>query len=145
MKWGAREDLVFVGYSTESKAYRLWHRDTTQIEHYDVHFIEDLRFLTRVRKRGFIFSVCKSYINEANKESNADDQAQEKDKHTLNNDIDYQIITEEERLIGENNDAQKELSQDKEDAQSSSINLRKGSGRSKIIQTRQHGRPKKEY
>lgn len=48
-KWDAKgEDLIFVGYSTESKAYRLWRKGTTQvIKGYDIRFIEDPRFVTQ--------------------------------------------------------------------------------------------------
>lgn len=48
-KWDAKgEDFVFVGYSIESKAYRLWSRGTTRVvKSFDVRFIEDPRFVTR--------------------------------------------------------------------------------------------------
>lgn len=64
-KWDAKgEDLIMVGYNTESKAYRLWRKGSTSvIKSYDVRFIEDSRFVTQestkydtitssIRKRG---------------------------------------------------------------------------------------------
>ena len=145
-KWDAKgENLIFVGYSTESKAYRLWRKGTIQvIKSYDVRFIEDPRFITQESSDGVELPLESTIIEEnGSKESVVDDNnIDEMDNRSSDNDADFQTASEDEKINEERNERE-ETSQNKTDENSS--DLKRGPGRPKIIRTGQRGRPRKEY
>lgn len=126
-KWDAKgEDLVFVGYSMESKAYRLWRRSTTTvIKSHDVRFIEDPRFVTQKSQESVELPLQSENMRVEQVTDNDDDEA-----------------TVEDQL---HEDGTEESTQDEGIVQPSLKDPRRGPGRPKIVRTGQPGRPRKEY
>lgn len=145
-KFYPKEDkYILVGYSSESKAYRLWRpKIKTVIKARDVRFIEDINSSEDT-------SFNPNVINQ-DPSSSPEDQRQKQEaenngnckEDNLRNDLqdDSQLDEEEadsQETSGEEDERQVEQNHHR------SEETRRGRGRSKIIRTGQPGRPRKVY
>jgi len=141
-KWDAKGEVyMLVGYSKESKAYRLWRKGTTRIiKSYDVRIIEDPHFITRRPESVELPLLSQNMkVKEANEKLNADrDKMQRMDDDDTNNDTEDDTLGGEQRIEMDSNRI-------KEEGQPPVVNSRRGPGRPKLVHTGQRGRPKKEY
>lgn len=124
------ETCIMVGYSSESKAYRLWLPGTNCVmKSRDVRFIETSEVLESLDENvimNFPFTLC---------EEKQDSKVEET------------ITTEKEiEETPSNNEEEREIDSEEEDTHSSTqLSVKRRPGRPKIIRTGKPGRPAKQY
>lgn len=143
-KFHRKEDeYILVGYSEESKAYRLWKSGTkTVIKSRDVKFYEKIHSYN---------DKWDASIKTSNDSANSNEKGTSKIKLPLLNDIhdsEDEEITNYYNQQLEDGNAQEEINDsldDNEDNEENVSDLQRGRARPKLLKTGQPGRPKKIY
>ncbi|KAL0117644.1 hypothetical protein PUN28_008796 [Cardiocondyla obscurior] len=123
------DEYLLVGYSEESKAYRLWKPGTkTVIKARDVKFFERIESSPPESSTGKVFTTPNIFIEMS-------------DEEVHNEDVENKVREDSE----ESNEENLEDESDFQTAESEENEPRRGPGRPKIIKTGRPGRPRKVY
>lgn len=132
------DEYILVGYSEESKAYRLWKRRTKIIiKVRDVKFFERPDRDETSEKDVLVTPGTKRNILDISLQNSPRDEDSDSEESRNEN---YMHDEEEER-----EEEEEEYDQDREEHDENVGEKRRGPGRPKLLRTGQRGRPKKMY
>ena len=107
---------MFVEYSTESKAYRLWRRGTIQLKIMTSVLLRNSRFVTQRSPQEVKLPLQSIDMEvETASERLSDDGIQRTDDNGLTDSIDYETSSDRKRVIELHDNMSEELSQNEKE------------------------------